>query len=421
MKQPLIHITRRQALFFAVFLVLYEFLTYIANDMIMPGMIKVVESFHGQESDIGFSLTLYLLGGASLQLILGPLSDRFGRRPVMLTGVVLFLICTIGIAVSNSMEQFLVGRFFQGMGLCFISVIGYATLQEIFSEMEAVRLISVMANVSTIAPLIGPLLGALIVSRYSWRLIFVIIGFFTIISLLGLKKFMPEPVGALKKDGQRITQASISLKEIAKNYSGLLKNTFFILGSFAQGLMSVPCLVWIALAPVILIKEAHLSFIGYGLWQIPVFGACILGNVFLHAMTHFRTVNQLASMGSWVVFSGLLLMSLLSLIFGNYYVWMMPGMILYFFGIGICYGPLMRLTLFSTIIVKGTAAALMCMISMCIQAFGLELSNGLYSNHSNIRLSLYCSLVGILFFGLVRIILPILQAIPSQQTPDSFP
>ena len=80
MPQPLINITRKQALIFAAFLVLYEFLTYIANDMIMPGMIKVVESFHGTEAAIASSLTAYVLGGASLQLFLGPLSDRYGRR-----------------------------------------------------------------------------------------------------------------------------------------------------------------------------------------------------------------------------------------------------------------------------------------------------------------------------------------------------
>lgn len=401
MKQPLINITRRQALLFAVFLVLYEFLAYIANDMIMPGMIEVVASFHGQESDIAFSLTLYLFGGASLQLILGPLSDRFGRRPVMLIGVALFLVCTIGIAVSNSMGQFMTGRFFQGMGLCFISVIGYATLQEIFSEMEAIRLVSVMANVSTTAPLIGPLLGALIVSHYSWRLIFVMIAAFTLIAFWGLKKYMPEPVGALKHDGERIHQSSIAPSVIARNYKNLLKNSFFMRGSFALGLMLVPCLVWVALAPVILIKEAHLSYIDYGLWQIPVFGSCILGNIVLHIMTNHRTVNQLVSIGAWITVWGVLLMAILSSILGNGYIWIMPGIIIYFFGMGLCYGPLTRLTLFSTIIVKGTAAALMCMISMCIQAIGLEISNMIYSNHSNLMLSLYCMGAGILFFGLI--------------------
>lgn len=92
MAQPLINITRQQALVFACFLVLYEFLTYVANDMIMPGMLKVVESFKGPESAVATSLTAYILGGASLQLFLGPISDRYGRRPVMLSGAFLFLL-----------------------------------------------------------------------------------------------------------------------------------------------------------------------------------------------------------------------------------------------------------------------------------------------------------------------------------------
>ena len=110
MVQPLINIPRKQALIFAVFLVLYEFLTYIANDMIMPGMIRVVESFNAPESMVANALTAYVLGGASLQLILGPLSDRYGRRPIMLFGVSLFFLCTVFIALSNSMEQFIVAK-----------------------------------------------------------------------------------------------------------------------------------------------------------------------------------------------------------------------------------------------------------------------------------------------------------------------
>lgn len=134
MPQPLINITRKHAFTYAMFLVLYEFLTYIANDMVMPGMIHVVDSFHGPESAIASSLTAYVLGGASLQLFLGPFSDRYGRRPVMIFGAFFFFLCTLFIACSNSIDQFLVARFFQGMGLCFICVVGYATLQEIFQK-----------------------------------------------------------------------------------------------------------------------------------------------------------------------------------------------------------------------------------------------------------------------------------------------
>src|SRR5581483_8516613 len=139
----LANVSRRQVLFYAAFLVAYEFLTYIANDMAMPAMIRVVSTFHGPETAIASSLTAYVLGGASLQIFLGPISDRYGRRPIMLFGVFFFFLFTIALAGSNSINQFLIMRFFEGMGLCFIVVIGYATLQEIFAEMDAIRLIAI--------------------------------------------------------------------------------------------------------------------------------------------------------------------------------------------------------------------------------------------------------------------------------------
>src|SRR3990167_2891877 len=112
MSQPLINISRRQAFSFAAFLVLYEFLTYIANDLVMPGMLHVVQEFNASQSNVATSMTLYVIGGASLQLILGPLSDHLGRRPVMLFGAGLFFLCTALIALTFSMNQFLVMRFF---------------------------------------------------------------------------------------------------------------------------------------------------------------------------------------------------------------------------------------------------------------------------------------------------------------------
>jgi DHA1 family multidrug/chloramphenicol efflux transport protein-like MFS transporter len=82
----------RQALLFPLCLVLYEFSTYIGNDMIQPGMLAVVEQYNAGIEWVPTSMTAYLAGGMFLQWLLGPLSDRIGRRPVMLTGVVWFIV-----------------------------------------------------------------------------------------------------------------------------------------------------------------------------------------------------------------------------------------------------------------------------------------------------------------------------------------
>lgn len=397
MAQPLIPITRKQALLFATFLVLYEFLTYIANDMIMPGMIDVVKTFNGQESDIATSLTLYILGGASLQLFLGPLSDAYGRRPVMLTGAVVFFLFTGWIACSFSMQQFLVARFFEGMGLCFISVIGYATLQEIFEEMDAVRLMAMMSNISILAPLLGPLAGAIFVHYFNWRFIFVMIAAFALISMLGLAWKMPESVGQKKRDGSVIPRVPLSPKTVMHNYKQLCLNRPFMLASMGLGLAGLPCVAWIGLAPVILVTVGKLTLMDYGLWQIPIFGAIIAGNMTLRRLTHTHSLEKLLKIGSLILGSGLVLMLILQLFFNKSFIGLIPGLMIYFFGLGIVGSPLSRFVLFSTQIAKGTASALMSMILMCVQAIGVQCVNLLYAGHSNFIFSAYCFAVGLVY------------------------
>lgn len=399
MSQPLINISRRQALSFAGFLVLYQFLTYIANDMIMPGMIHVIDSFHGDESAIATSLTAYVLGGASLQIFLGPISDRFGRRPVMLTGAALFFIFTLLIACSNSIGQFLLARFFEGMGLCFIGVIGYATLQEIFSEMDAVRLISILANISSLAPLLGPLAGATFILYFSWRGIFILIGAFALLALWGLWRFMPEPIGAIKKDGQTIPRVSLAPKIVFSNYKQLLTNPGFMTGAIAAGLLNVPCIAWIAISPIIIITDANLSVIDYALWQLPIFGAGILGNWYLRKLTRTKTLKQIILAGSVFVSFGLLMTYLLPVLFSTYFLWLIPGLTLYGFGLGVVSGPLNRYVLFSTTVSKGTAYAMISMVSMCALGFGVEVGKHVYANHNNIHFGLYCAVSGILYLA----------------------
>lgn len=397
MSQPLINITRKQAVYFAIFLVFYEFLTYIANDMIMPGMLQVVKTFHAKEYFIASSLTAYVLGGASLQFFLGPISDRFGRRPVMLFGAILFFACTSLIACTQTIHQFLIARFFQGMGLCFISVVGYAVLQEIFAEKDAIRMISVMTNVSVLAPLLGPLVGAVCIQYFSWRYIFVFIAICSLIALWGLWRYMPESVGAIKHSGEEIKRTQLSFKTVFGNYYALLCNPSFALGSIAYGLLGIVCVAWIGLSPVILVTESGMSLLSYGFWQIPIFGAFILGNIVLFRALNWFSIRQLAIIGSIIVGIGLVFMLILPKTFSNNYLWLMPGLISYFFAYGLIATPINRLILFATTVSKGTASAFISVFSMSIQALGIEFANYFYSSHNIQEFGESAAIIGVVF------------------------
>lgn len=405
MPEPLLYVSRKKALLFAGFFVLYEFLTYIANDMIMPGMLQVVESFRAQESMVATSLTVYILGGASLQLFLGPISDAKGRRPVMLAGALSFFLFTLVIACTDSMTQFLVARFLQGTGLCFIIVVGYATIQELFAEMDAIRLIAIMANAAILAPLIGPLLGAILINYTSWRVIFVCIALFALFALWGLWKFMPEPVGSKTRAGTVIAKTPYTFKGTINNYKALFLNPAFILSTLAASFLTIPCVAWIGLSPIIFVSEAKLSVIEYGLWQLPIFGSTILGNWLLHRLTYKYKIKELIYLGSVFLVLAMLFMTLLPYFYGNQYYYLLPGTILYFFSLSIINAPLNRFSLYSTPVSKGTASALVSLMIMIIGALGIEAASLFYDKHNNFYFGLYCTFVSTIYLLLILLAL----------------
>lgn len=260
----------RQALLFPLCLVLYEFSTYIGNDMIQPGMLAVVEQYQAGIDWVPTSMTAYLAGGMFLQWLLGPLSDRIGRRPVMLAGVVWFIVTCLAILLAQNIEQFTLLRFLQGISLCFIGAVGYAAIQESFEEAVCIKITALMANVALIAPLLGPLVGAAWIHVLPWEGMFVLFAALAAISFFGLQRAMPETATRI---GEKL-----SLKELGRDYKLVLKNGRFVAGALALGFVSLPLLAWIAQSPIIIITGEQLSSYEYGLLQVPIFGALIAGN-----------------------------------------------------------------------------------------------------------------------------------------------
>jgi len=396
MSDILFHYTKKNALLFVVFLLMYETSTYIANDMIMPGMLQVVHSFSAPDSFVPASLTAFILGGASLQLFLGPLSDRYGRRPVMLCGAIFFFLSTIFIGLSTSIHEFILARFLQGMGLCFISVVGYATLQEMFTEKYAVRIVSIMSNITILAPLIGPLLGSLVIEIASWRMIFHIIDVSALISLIGLWKYMPETIDQTKIDGSLYPATPLKLSVLLKNYYFLLSDKKFMSGSLALGLSFAPLIAWIGTAPLILIKAAHLRVLYYGLWQIPVFLMTFIGTMYMRRFLDTVSLIKLARFGTYIIGSSLIFMSI-ALLFDKHYIWLIIGLSIYSFGLGFTTGPINRLILFFTNVPKGTTSALASILTMIIIGLANQIGGWVYASYNNLYFGLFCTACSIAY------------------------
>ncbi|MEA1064592.1 MFS transporter [Erwinia sp. HR93] len=387
----------RRALLFPLCLVLYEFSTYIGNDMIQPGMLTVVDQFQAGEEWVPTSMTAYLAGGMFLQWLLGPLSDRIGRRPVMLAGVIWFIVTCLAILLAQNIEQFTALRFLQGVSLCFIGAVGYAAIQESFEEAICIKITALMANVALIAPLLGPLVGAGWVHVAPWQSMFVLFAMLALISLGGLWRAMPETATRI---GEKL-----SLKQLGHDYLAVLKNGRFVAGALATGFASLPLLAWIAQSPVIIIRGEQLSSYQYGLLQVPVFGALIAGNLTLARLTSRRSVRALIILGGWPIILGLALAALATLVSAHAWLWMTAGLSLYAFGIGISNAGLVRLTLFASEMSKGTVSAAMGMLQMAIYTAGIEISKHAWQQGGNGLFSLFNLAGGALWLILVALFL----------------
>ncbi|TCL05323.1 MULTISPECIES: MFS transporter [Sodalis] len=385
----------RRALLFPLCLVLFEFAVYIANDMIQPGMMAVIETFNAGREWVPTSMTAYLAGGMVLQWLLGPLSDRRGRRPVMLAGVLFFIAACLGILLVNTIEQFIALRFLQGFGLCFIGAVGYATIQESYEESVCIKITALMANVALIAPLLGPLGGSLIVRFASWQVMFILFAAVAAIALAGLWRAMPETASRI---GEPLSPAGLW-----QDYKKVLTNRQFIYGAMAIGLACLPLLSWLAQSPVILMGEEGLTPVEYGMLQMPIFGALIIGNLTLARLSGGRTVDRLIKLGVAPIIGGLTVAAAATLWSPHAYLWMTAGLSLYAFGIGIANAGLYRLTLFSSSMSKGTVSAAVGMLNMVVYTLGIELAKVLYEQGGSGLFNLFNLLSVLGWYALVRV------------------
>ncbi|MDF9910845.1 UNVERIFIED_ORG: DHA1 family multidrug/chloramphenicol efflux transport protein-like MFS transporter [Pantoea brenneri] len=389
---PISQLTGR-ILLFPLALVLFEFATYIAHDMIQPGMLIVTSEFSVGPEWVSTSLTAYLIGGVVLQWLLGPLSDKFGRRPVMLFGILFFAVACMLMHWVSSIEEFVSLRFIQGISLCFIGAVGYAAIQEAFNEALAVRMMALMANVALLAPLAGPLAGAAWLTIGNWRSMFWLFAACSLVAFVVLWRVMPETAGDRSH--------SIALPNLARNYGRLMKDRLVMFGSFAIGLVFIPILTWVALSPVILMHDEGLSRMQYALLQLPVFLAMIAGNLTLSKLAGRVPIEQPVKFAAWPILIGLSLALVASLMNSHGYLLITAGLSLYAFGAGMVNAGLYRLTLYASDEGKGSVAAMLGMISIMTLAVGIELAKSGYFSGGTLWFCLVNFISGVLWFGLV--------------------
>lgn len=380
----------RNLYLFALSLVIYEFSTYVSNDMIMPGMLQVVHEFNAPISYVSLSVSLYIFGNCLLQLFLGPLAEHFGKRKVILSGNLLFIVFTFFVLFSQNINQFMFGRFIQGSGLAFIAI-GYALIHESFDDKHAVKLFALMANVSLLAPLLGPLLGSMIIAKFGWRATFVLTAIISTIAIVGLFKYTPnKPVIS-----NIITQDGIWI-----NYKKILFSKQVMFGAFATSINALPVLIWIGVIPTIIMNTMKYDMFHYAIFQLFSIGGLMVSSIAMQKIAGKFSFYHLISRMNILAFIGLVW----AFIFHDYIGLVLFGMFLQSFGLGISNNLIMRLVMTTPNLSQSMVTSVLIFIQTLCFGVGIEIANLIckYCGYTLLTFTMINLVVGVVTLFMVK-------------------
>ncbi|WOI52411.1 multidrug effflux MFS transporter [Parvularcula sp. LCG005] len=193
----------------------------VSIDMYLPALPTIASEFRVDQGAAQMTLTAYFIAVGLSQIIYGPLSDAFGRRPPMLGGLVLYVLASLGCAFAPSIEWLIAFRFMQGVGAASSMVIARAIVRDLLRGHEATRLMALMMLVISLAPMLAPLIGSFLIEPFGWRSVF-----FAVMTVAALDIFIVLFV--LKETRPPELREPLSFKRMRTTYGRLLQDPGFM-------------------------------------------------------------------------------------------------------------------------------------------------------------------------------------------------
>ncbi len=164
----------------------------LSIDMYLAGLPAIATDLHTDASQTQLTISAFLLGLFGGMLLYGPLSDKYGRRPLLLLGIALYALACVGCLLADSIGQLIALRIVQALGGAAAAVLGRAIVRDLFAVSEAARILSLMHLVTMLATLAAPVLGGYLMLALGWRALFAVLLLFALLTWLAVWRFIPE-------------------------------------------------------------------------------------------------------------------------------------------------------------------------------------------------------------------------------------
>ncbi len=193
----------------------------ISTDLYLASLPTLQRVFATDEARVQLTLSVFLLGSAVMQLAYGPISDRFGRRPVLRFAIALYVAASIACALAPTIEALIIFRLLQAIGSCAGVTLGRAVARDLYAPTVAAQVLAYMASAMALAPIIGPMLGSWMTVALGWQANFLFLAGFGAICLIGVYTLLDET-------NLRPSPTALDPKRLVANYASLLSDRVFL-------------------------------------------------------------------------------------------------------------------------------------------------------------------------------------------------
>lgn len=336
-------------------------------DSYLPSFPAIEAEFNISRALLSQSLGLYLAAFAIATLFFGPLADRLGRRWVILISLLFYIVASVGCALSNDYNTFLLFRLLQGIAAAGGLVTGRAIIRDVYSPQDAHHALSRIMMLFAIAPAIAPVIGGWLHELFGWHSVFYFLALFAVIIFFLVLFHIPETLNSKHRQ-------SFHPVNVARVYSRTLMHHRFQVIIFIVAFYFAGLFLYIAAAPTIIYDFLELESSDFAVMFFPmvaglIFGAWLSGRV-AHSWPMERTIKLALTL--------MLIGSLLNMVQA---LWLTPMVIssviplmLYSSGIGIAMPAMTVLALDCFPKNRGTASALQGFVQMMANAFVASLA-----------------------------------------------
>ena len=272
----------------------------LAMHIFVPALPAAARDLHASVAAAQMTLSVYVVGLSLGQLTYGPISDHFGRRPVLMFGMALYAAASLAALFAPTIGSLVFARLFQALGGCSGLVLGRAIVRDSAAGETAARRLSLMNLMTMAGPGLSPMVGAAMVDATGWRSIFALIGLLGLASLALVWRLLPETGGG------RDNTANVLV-----NYARLLKSPAFVCYSIGGGCATTSMYAFIGAAPFIFVDQLHrppgeigvyLAINILGTWLGSLTASRVIGRF---PMSRLMVIGNLISCLSAAIFLGL--------------------------------------------------------------------------------------------------------------------